>query len=965
MSEIKLIAGGTELDLSGDISIPLDFKIADIRDILKRDGNTSKRITLPGTTKNNKFFGGSFDITADFSVFNPNVKTSVKFILDGDEIINGYMQLEKINASDKGDVQYNVVLYDNNTELFQIIKDKFVKDLDLSDLTHDFSRDNIKNSWDANWDTNHLAVAGGPGDNGGYFYPSMNDNNNPKEVRTFRPAIYHKRILDFIIKEAGFQWEGDLKDSLRYEREVIPFNGDENKTITETDANAKRFHVGRGSDITVFTNVESKGRIPFFISNLIALDDEVTPPFDDTNGLWLVDTFTASGSAIYELGVDVDVDIEVDYDTTSAFNTPVRELGHNLFILVEVRNTLGQLVNPLNGDTAGYQIPFNPNSNQSSGYLTGAQPGGVANILPAESGISAGNVVNLVATLPNVNSTVQGAEQNGNIFVGAGWEVKMFLMMKAGPVSNFGTGTTATTTTINSVKYIVKDGSSFRSKKIKVVYTEGDSLDMLDFIDPNLKQTDLIKDIAARYNAFVYTDPDHEDIIRFDFRDEFYASGPTVDWTGKEDRDSKREIRPAGSIQKEEYIFTYKKGSDDYNKLYSEKTRGEVYGQHRHKFNNDFVKGVQKIETPFESTPMIRVDNPIEQMIVPHMFSEAPKTGVRVLYAKKGLFTGDISADGSGVTAQFAFTFRDVNGIIQTEPIIGYPYIGHYNVPIPTGAAGEFDINFGTTVFLLHKLPNDFLPPADNMQETYWSNTMLQMANGKILKNKFHLTPRDMKGIRQSPNTKVFIENQEYYINKIEFEGNQDIKKLAIVELVTIEDRLTTQTGSVTVGVQYEGSFEDSYRELPNEKPLQPNDTNTIGEGTENVTMSGRDNKIGGDTKNVVISGNNNTVGVNLKNVKIENSDGVTVLADNVTVINHDNITVVTNNVTIIGNNLTINGKSGLLFNKIDGGSDTVRSAEAKSKINKFDGGKDIVQNPFNESIFNKINTDDGITDKI
>ena len=105
MREQKLIAGTTQLDLIGNISIPLDFKIAEIRDILKRDGNTSKRIKLPGTKTNNKFFGRTFDITADYSQFNPNIKTTCKFILDGDEMINGFLQLEKIDANDKGDVQ--------------------------------------------------------------------------------------------------------------------------------------------------------------------------------------------------------------------------------------------------------------------------------------------------------------------------------------------------------------------------------------------------------------------------------------------------------------------------------------------------------------------------------------------------------------------------------------------------------------------------------------------------------------------------------------------------------------------------------------------------------------------------------------------------------------------------------------------------------------------------------------------
>ena len=242
---------------------------------------------------------------------------------------------------------------------------------------------------------------------------------------------------------------------------------------------------------------------------------------------------------------------------------------------------------------------------------------------------------------------------------------------------------------------------------------------------------------------------------------------------------------------------------------------------------------------------------------------------------------------------------------------------------------------------------------------------MLQISEGKILKNKFNLSPRDMYEVRQNPNTKVYIENTLYYINIINYEGNQKLRKTALVELVTVEDALTTKTGSVVVGVDYEGSFEDSYRPLINEKINPPNNTNIRGENVINAKIDGTGNNVGGDSENIVISGNDNRTGPGLENIKIENSDGVGVMANNVVVINHDNITITENDLTLIGDTLTINGKSEILFNKIEGGLDEVRGRNSVSQINKFDGGADKVEGLFNESLFNKIETEDGITDKI
>ena len=45
----KLIAASTELDLEEFVSVPLIFKISDIKDISKRSGAFSKTIKLPGT----------------------------------------------------------------------------------------------------------------------------------------------------------------------------------------------------------------------------------------------------------------------------------------------------------------------------------------------------------------------------------------------------------------------------------------------------------------------------------------------------------------------------------------------------------------------------------------------------------------------------------------------------------------------------------------------------------------------------------------------------------------------------------------------------------------------------------------------------------------------------------------------------------------------------------------------------
>ena len=150
-------AQGIEIDLYDDVSIPITYNIIDVREPEKRKTSWSKTITVPGTKNNNKVFSHIYEIGGDnwvkirgrsvWSAFNPNLKTEVVILNEGVQILKGNMQLKSVTKDDAGNIEYEISLNGDLTSLFFDIGNKKLNDLDWSEWSHTWSKDNVVNSW--------------------------------------------------------------------------------------------------------------------------------------------------------------------------------------------------------------------------------------------------------------------------------------------------------------------------------------------------------------------------------------------------------------------------------------------------------------------------------------------------------------------------------------------------------------------------------------------------------------------------------------------------------------------------------------------------------------------------------------------------------------------------------------------------------------------------------------------------
>ena len=145
----NLSDGQVICDLYEDEDIPLTLSIDDFKNVAEKVQSYSKAFNLPATKRNNQIFDNMFDVTRTANgtlAFNPYIKTQALLKQDGFTLFDGYLRL--VDVTDKeGEISYNVNLYSEAVALADVLKDRKFLDLDLSELAHDYEKQNIKRSW--------------------------------------------------------------------------------------------------------------------------------------------------------------------------------------------------------------------------------------------------------------------------------------------------------------------------------------------------------------------------------------------------------------------------------------------------------------------------------------------------------------------------------------------------------------------------------------------------------------------------------------------------------------------------------------------------------------------------------------------------------------------------------------------------------------------------------------------------
>jgi hypothetical protein len=599
------------LDVKEGTVFPLNFAVGDIRDLTKRSGAFSKTITLVGSKNNNELLNHYYDVNIQAGTFDINALTKCSVIQNNVPIMqDALLQLLSVNKNQQTDayeqaVEYEVLVKDTRVEFFTAIANKELTALDFTDLNHTFTAADIVATFD-----NTITD--------GFKYVLPYDTDNIYNVRQMKPAIYAKTYFDRIFATAGFQYEWSDLASARFDKLLIPYNGDSN-TFDAAD------YLVEEEKNTPFTASVASTTANNYREDATGWTEitDVQGSFNPTTGEFTVpiSTNAAAGEAYI---MEYQIDYEFQIDNTNA---------------TVVLNSLSPFkATPVIGfSILGYNGQYS--------NLSAEQVINQGSIIPVGvTALTSGIVTGSVALLSDgtVPATLTAA-QVANIVVG--WQNGYCQFTGALPVN--------VELIVNSVRIKITPTAN-----IQVI---GGILDINQYVPLKIKQSDYVKSIFQMYNLYADTDTDQPNKLILRHRDEYYDSGAEKDWSQKLMKDREQNLIFLPDLSNKKLKLTYKPDTDSPNVVYTQMT-DEVYGQLEYTFDNEYVRDTDTKELIFSPTPVVATSF---DAYVPALNGEAPKTNIRILYDGGEQTCGTWDLIEYGTTGELGITT--------------YPMIGHFD----------------------------------------------------------------------------------------------------------------------------------------------------------------------------------------------------------------------------------------------------------------------------------------------
>jgi len=876
----KIYINDEQIDLKDDVSIPLNFNIADIREPEKRSTTWSKTVVLPGTAFNNNLFSNLWNVNAVINSsgatnftpnFNPNLKAKAEITYNDALQFSGICQLLNVNVTDKYEIEYEVSFFGSLQNVYQFFTNRYLRDIDLTEYNHPYTLYEQYLSWSRPI-----------GD--GYVYPMIdygNSINTEFRVEHMYPAIYIKTIIDKMFSEAGYTYQSNFFNTDLFKRLVMPYNGKSALKINTTQVRERSFRASRTTTQTLTLNnqptTDSSG-VTGALSLLNFPNDTTPPNFDDgnhwydINGGVNLNTFVVPRSGNYTFKTSINVSIKHFPSTSTA---SISGDYVNLGSLIITKNATSENQNGNIIATVPIRMkPYADISDISDSFMITATTGTV-------------NTITSGATTDEFNG-----ELSNTVFLDENDLVQVKIYKTPGsqrtPNSLYKNGTVFQTVGVNSYCELnILSDSYVTGNPADNNIQEYDEVDLNYNLPDNVKQSDFFNSIVKMFNLFVEVDKNDTNKLYIEPRPTFYSSGVTKDWSYKLDYSKETRIIPMGELNNKTYLFTYKEDSDFFNNLYRSKY-GEIYGEKRYDIQNDFLKGEVKTELIFSPTPL--VDTIGHDRVIPKIYSvdkngQITPTGsnMRILYY------------GGLKTTSYPWSHIASSGTtVRTD----FPYAGHLDdVENPT-----LDLNFSFPREVYYT-PSRYT--SNNLYNKYWKDYIEQIADkdSKLFVGYFYLNEFDVQSLdfRDS----FFFENEVWRLNKIiDYDRiNNQTTKCEFIKLKTLPPYEDDN------GFNNSGGIEDNGNIIaPTGRISGGYNKNFYPEG---AIVSGRNNVIqSGD--GVIVTGNDNFIGIGSKNIAITSSSGVTVLGgvSNVSVTNSSGITVTESNVSYDNGIKTLNSVS-------------------------------------------------------
>jgi len=697
-------------DLYQEEDIPLSLSIDDFKNVAEKVQSYSKDFNLPATKRNNKIFTHLFDVTRiqDAFSFNPYVKTQCILKQNGYTIFQGYLKLLDI-VNKEGEISYSVNLYSENIALKEVLENRKFRDLDFSELTHDYQKTNIKASWYDNtgitltfpltpasnaYDptltnpTLHTTVLKYPFVNwvGDYDVDSNNNIKLNSLEDAFRPFINCKYIIKQIFDDTNFTYTSDFIDGALFSKMFMDFNWGAGNAPTDSE------HTGN-ADLITSVNISSTLAPVIF--------DNFSFPFEfGYNSSTAIFTCTANNT-IYQF----------DYHYTFSFL-----VTSTLLVRWVHKDSIGNLVG--NGQINQQTIVQSTNS----------------------SYVYTGTVIETLNNGDTFNIEVSSSINNGIRAIG----------QQITPSTQIDNTYMSGTITINSMLNSV----------------------LLNTLRGDLGQWEFLKSLINMFNLVVLQDKNNPNNLNIEPYSEIFiknslgtslaSRGILYDWTDKIDI-TEIKLSPLDLVKTT--MFKYANDDSYPNNYYRNITQVD-YGSY--KFTNPdltLLTGEDEISAePFSATVIKPLADYLGDFIVPVIYSSNDDNTEFESFNNNPRILFNVSPNPFTLSGGVEYKIPSQNGV-SGEQATEYLRFSH-TTKVPS-AYTDTDLNFGEI-----QLINMGVAPVDNLYNTYWSPYYNELYNPdtKYMTLKVNLNASDINQFNFYD--QVMIKNKNYRVNKIEYKPN-------------------------------------------------------------------------------------------------------------------------------------------------------------------------------------------------
>ena len=718
-------------DLYADEDIPLTLSVDDFKNVAEKVQSYSKAFKLPATKRNNLIFSNIFEVTRsdDGLVFNPYVKTKSVLKQDGFVLFEGYMKL--IDIQDKnGEVSYNVNLYSATVAVAEILKQRSFRDLDFSELNHDYTRVEIVNSWTGILNVpalpitsfaNNTGVAGATTTNVlAYPFvdwahsltvdPFTDQPNLPNLESTFRPFIKIKYLLQRIFAETDFSFTSSFFDTADFTNLYMDFNwGDENVPMIFNNTGVLINQTGS-------TSIAGGASFLNLKFPIITAAPGHNFNYDVSTGV-----FTAVDDNQY-----FDFDVNFSMFTSVGAGTMELEWVHS--------------------HAAGETI-YSP-----------------------VSGVAINSIQNLVCIYTTTFSLIA---QTGDTIFWRGRYTSAGIALCSG--SN--TGTTVVTMNTNAANTTTDS----------LLQTLRGELGQWEFIQGIMTMFNLIAIPDESNQNNILIEP-YKDIFlpSIDGTPNFFDNNSkTLDWTDKMDIGVMK-LKPLTDLKKRT-VFKFEEDDDDYIfNVYKGSVGGHLYGSKTFDASTSsqnletiFTGSQDIVASPFAATVIKPLMTQYSDLIVPSIYAFDEKTGEsepfdnspRIMF-NNGVKT--LNPTSPHVPAQNGVSDLYLTSYLQFSHLSSIPTVTS-NPPV---SGDTRDFNFGDCQ-LINPVGNAV---PSNLFYTYWLPYYAQLYNPdtRTLSMKVNIAAGELNTFNFYD--RVVIKNREYSVNKIDYKPNG----LASVEFILI-----------------------------------------------------------------------------------------------------------------------------------------------------------------------------------